>query len=105
MRSFLGNFQNVLADLAIEAEAAAAIGLRLARAYDEEDGGGHFGRLATGTIWGGSRLLLTTLQCLLLSLTTLHCAAAAISKYWVCKRSPGVAYEVCFILLAYFVCG
>jgi len=57
--------QNVLADLAIESEAATTVMLRLARAYDEStDPAQHrFARLAT-----------------------------AVSKYWVCKRnSPTVA--------------
>jgi putative acyl-CoA dehydrogenase len=54
--------QNVLADLALEAEAATALMLRLARAYDETAAGdataGAFARLAT-----------------------------AAGKYWVCKRA------------------
>jgi putative acyl-CoA dehydrogenase len=43
--------QNVLADLCIESEAATALAMRLARAYDEEDTG--FKRLATavGKYW------------------------------------------------------
>lgn len=43
--------QNVLADLAIESEAATALAMRLARAYDEEDTA--FKRLATavGKFW------------------------------------------------------
>jgi putative acyl-CoA dehydrogenase len=53
---------NVLADLAIESEAATALAMRLARAYDEEDTA--FKRLAT-----------------------------AVGKYWVCKRTPGHAFE------------
>jgi putative acyl-CoA dehydrogenase len=59
--------RNVLADLAIEAEAATALGVRLARAYDEaavDPAAQHFKRLAT-----------------------------AIGKYYVCKRAPGHAYE------------
>jgi putative acyl-CoA dehydrogenase len=59
--------RNVLADLALESEAATATALRLARAYDE--GGSdprqrRFARLAT-----------------------------AVSKYWVCKRAPAHAAE------------
>jgi putative acyl-CoA dehydrogenase len=54
--------RNVLADLAVEAEAATALMLRLARAYDEADAGSAparaFARLAT-----------------------------AVGKYWVCKRA------------------
>lgn len=59
--------QNVLADLAIESEAALAMGLRVGRALDraandrQEHG---FARLAT-----------------------------AIGKYWVCKRTPHLTYE------------
>lgn len=60
--------RNVLADLAIESEAATVTALRLARAYDEASAGDEdaqaFKRLAT-----------------------------AVSKYWVCKRQPNHAYE------------
>ncbi len=59
--------QNVLADMAIESEAAVALGLRLARAYEDghqDPGQAAFARIAT-----------------------------AIGKYWVCKRVPWVAYE------------
>ncbi len=63
--------RNVLADLCIESEAATALAMRLARAYDEAgaDGAGNpqagaFKRLAT-----------------------------AVGKYWVCKRGPGHAFE------------
>ena len=57
---------NVLADLAIEAEAATLVMLRLARAYDESDDpeAAAFRRLAV-----------------------------AVSKYWVCKRCPQVTAE------------
>ena len=59
---------NVLADLALESEAATATAMRVARAYDEPGEAG-FRRFAT-----------------------------AVSKYWVCKRGPGVAVEAleCF---------
>jgi putative acyl-CoA dehydrogenase len=58
--------QNVLADLAVESEAATLAMLRLARAYDESaDGEQHrFARLAT-----------------------------AVSKYWICKRAPVLVVE------------
>ncbi|MEA2418780.1 MAG: putative acyl-CoA dehydrogenase, partial [Thermoleophilaceae bacterium] len=62
--------RNVLADLCIESEAATALAMRLARAYDEagpgasNQGARHLRRLAT-----------------------------AIGKYWVCKRGPGHAFE------------
>ena len=48
--------QNVLADLCVESEAATALALRLARAYDEEDTA--FKRLATaiGKYWVCKRL-------------------------------------------------
>jgi putative acyl-CoA dehydrogenase len=58
---------NVLADLAVESEAATAVALRLARAYDEAPGDPEaelFKRVAT-----------------------------AVAKYHVCKRAPGHAYE------------
>lgn len=57
----------VLADLALEAEAAIALGLRLAHSFDRagsSEGEAAFMRLAT-----------------------------PIAKYWVCKRQPGLVYE------------
>ena len=54
---------NVLADLAIESEAATAAALRVARAYDSREDGA-FRRFAT-----------------------------AVMKYWVCKRAPAHAAE------------
>lgn len=56
----------VVADLALESEAATVTAMRLARAYDEDADASEqaFRRLAT-----------------------------AVSKYWVCKRGPGHAYE------------
>ncbi len=59
--------QNVLADLALESEAATATMVRLARAYDdarENEQARQFTRIAT-----------------------------AITKYWVCKRCPAMVYE------------
>jgi putative acyl-CoA dehydrogenase len=59
--------QNVLADLALESEAATALMLRLARAYDEapaDEGQRAFARIAT-----------------------------AVAKYWVCKRVPAAIGE------------
>ncbi len=59
--------QNVLADLAIESEAATVSLLRLARAYDdgrEEVEARAFSRLAT-----------------------------AVLKYWICKRTAGLVHE------------
>jgi len=58
---------NVLADLAVESEAATALAMRLAGAYDDADGGPPaqaFKRLAT-----------------------------AVGKYWLCKRVPAHAAE------------
>ncbi len=57
---------SVLADLALESEAATATALRLARAHDDDasDTEKNFRRLAT-----------------------------AVAKYWVCKRGPQHAYE------------
>lgn len=56
----------VVADLALESEAATITAMRLARAYDDDasDAERAFRRLAT-----------------------------AVAKYWICKRGPGHAYE------------
>ncbi len=56
----------VVADLALESEAATVTGLRLARAHDADadDRERAFARLAT-----------------------------AVAKYWICKRGPGHSYE------------
>ena len=60
--------RNVLADLAIESEAATIAALRLARSYDEaaagDEGARDFRRLANATL-----------------------------KYWICKRAPAHAGE------------
>ncbi len=59
--------QNVLADLALESEAATALALRVARAFDEavrEPARRSFARIAT-----------------------------AIAKYWICKRAPALVGE------------
>ena len=59
--------RNVLADLALESEAATVLMQRVARSYDDSAAGGRhsaFRRLAT-----------------------------AVAKYWVCKRAPGHAAE------------
>jgi putative acyl-CoA dehydrogenase len=59
--------RNVLADLAVESEAATVLMLRLARAYDAasgDPGEAAFARIAT-----------------------------AVGKYWVCKRAPAAIYE------------
>ena len=60
--------RNVLADLAVEAEAALVLTLRIARAVDEaaagDEGAAALARIAT-----------------------------AVGKYWICKRAPGHALE------------
>jgi putative acyl-CoA dehydrogenase len=56
----------VVADLALESEAATATALRLARAHDDD---------ASSTELAFRRL------------------ATAVSKYWICKRGPEHAYE------------
>jgi putative acyl-CoA dehydrogenase len=63
---------NVLADLALESEAATVMAMRLARAYDEAEGdpaAAQFKRLAT-----------------------------AVSKYYVCQRAPQHAFEAMEVL-------
>ena len=59
--------RNVLADLAVEAEAALALALRIARAMDE--GGTDEGAAALARI------------------------GTAVGKYWNCKRAPGHIFE------------
>ena len=59
--------QNVLADLALEAEAAIALAMRIARALDGRRASEH--------------------ENLLVRLGT------ALGKYWICKRTPHHAYE------------
>ena len=59
--------QNVLADLALESEAAMVLSLRMARALDERADSRH--------------------EDLLVRLMT------AVGKYWICKRTPQHAYE------------
>jgi putative acyl-CoA dehydrogenase len=59
--------RNVLADLCIESEAATALAMRLARAYDESE------------VDERARALKRL--------------GTAIGKYWVCKRGPGHAFE------------
>jgi putative acyl-CoA dehydrogenase len=60
--------RNVLADLCVESDAATAMVMRLARAYDDAEAGDadaeQFRRVAT-----------------------------AVAKYWVCKRAPNHAFE------------
>jgi putative acyl-CoA dehydrogenase len=58
--------QNVLADLALESEAATAFGLRLARCFDE---------------------IADPAQALLARILT------PAGKYWMCKRGPGFCFE------------
>jgi putative acyl-CoA dehydrogenase len=59
--------QNVLADLSLEAEAATALAMRLARAYD---------RAEDPEFEGPLRRLLTP-----------------VAKYWICKRAPAQVVE------------
>ncbi len=66
--------RNVLTDLALEAEAATALAMRLARAYDEADADARAGTDATDA------QLFKRL-------------ATAVGKYWVCKRVPQHAFE------------
>jgi putative acyl-CoA dehydrogenase len=62
--------QNVLADLALEAEAALLLTLRLARSYDETD--------ATAQLF---RRVVTPA-----------------AKFWICKRAPSLALEAMEVL-------
>jgi len=61
---------NVLADLAIEAEAALVLTMRLARAYDENDEAAQ----------------------------VIRRVVTPAAKFWICKRTPFVAYEAMEVL-------
>jgi putative acyl-CoA dehydrogenase len=61
---------NVLADLALESEAATVLTMRLARAYDDSD--------ETSTVF---RRVLTPA-----------------AKFWICKRAPAVVFEAMEVL-------
>jgi putative acyl-CoA dehydrogenase len=63
--------QNVLADLALEAEAAIALAMRLARAFDGQDDPAE---------------------------TALRRLLTPIAKYWICKRGPMLAAEAMEVL-------
>ena len=63
--------RNVLADLALESEAATVLAMRVARSYDDSAAGG----ASAGPSNAFRRL------------------ATAVAKYWVCKRAPGHAAE------------
>jgi len=59
--------QNVLADLALESEAATTLTMRIARALDQAEQDAH------------EKLLMRI--------------GTAVGKYWICKRTPNHAYE------------
>jgi len=71
--------RNVLADLSLEADAATALALRLARAYDEAH---------ADALHGADESDAQLFKRL----------ATAVGKYWLCKRAPHHAYEAmeCF---------
>jgi putative acyl-CoA dehydrogenase len=68
--------RNVLADLCLESEAATALAMRLARAYDEAG--------AEPAAAGSAELSDAHLFKRL---------ATAVGKYWTCKRAPNHAFE------------
>ncbi len=71
--------KNVLADLCLESEAATALAMRLARAYDEagQDAGIDAGEGDENT--SDAQLFKRV--------------ATAVGKYWACKRAPNHAFE------------
>jgi putative acyl-CoA dehydrogenase len=73
--------RNVLADLCIESEAATALAMRLARAYDEAGA-----EISTGV---GSESGEDELS----DAHLFKRLATAVGKYWVCKRAPNHAFE------------
>jgi putative acyl-CoA dehydrogenase len=66
--------RNVLADLCLESEAATALAMRLARAYDEADADARAGEQGSEA-------------------QTFKRVATAVGKYWACKRAPNHAFE------------
>jgi len=66
--------KNVLADLCLESEAATALAMRLARAYDEADSDAR-----EGVDDSDAQLFKRV--------------ATAVGKYWACKRAPNHAFE------------
>ncbi len=72
--------RNVLADLCIESEAATALAMRLARAYDEAGDVSDPTRSDPGSDDLSDAHLFKRL-------------ATAVGKYWVCKRAPNHAFE------------
>ncbi len=62
--------ENVLADLALESEAATALTFRLARAYDEDDEPAH----------------------------VIRRVVTPAAKFWICKRTPAATYEAMEVL-------
>jgi putative acyl-CoA dehydrogenase len=68
--------RNVLADLCVESEAATALAMRLARAYDEA---GAEAPASASEDLGDAHLFKRL--------------ATAVGKYWVCKRAPNHAFE------------
>jgi putative acyl-CoA dehydrogenase len=72
--------RNVLADLCVESEAATALAMRLARAYDEAGAEAP----GSGPAHPGDELSDAHLFKRL---------ATAVGKYWVCKRAPNHAFE------------
>jgi putative acyl-CoA dehydrogenase len=66
--------RNVLADLCLESEAATALAMRLARAYDEAHADARAGEDSSDA-------------------QLFKRVATAVGKYWVCKRAPNHAFE------------
>ncbi|PCH97985.1 MAG: DNA alkylation response protein [Gammaproteobacteria bacterium] len=75
--------QNVLADLNLEAEAALAFSMRIARAQDSAQNSAQ--NLAQSSTQNSAKADPTAASLVRLS--------TAIGKYWICKRTPAHAYE------------
>jgi putative acyl-CoA dehydrogenase len=71
--------RNVLADLCVESEAATALAMRLARAYDDAGAETPDSDPARSDELGDAHLFKRL--------------ATAVGKYWVCKRAPNHAFE------------
>jgi putative acyl-CoA dehydrogenase len=89
--------RNVLADLCLESEAATALAMRLARAYDEAEGAGAFLSAGDtgerGQASGGADASRPGQAGDETEAQLFKRVATAVGKYWACKRAPNHAFE------------
>jgi putative acyl-CoA dehydrogenase len=85
--------RNVLADLAIESEAATCAAMRLARAYDATDGGAPGATGATGAPSAAGEDAGADGAAGAAAALPFRRLATAVLKYWVCKRAAPLIGE------------